>query len=309
MPIPDFQTLMLPLVRLLGDGREWTTRDVAETLAQEFRLTPDERSELLDSGRQARFDNRVHWSVTHLAKAGLIERTGRGRIVIAKRGRRALAENLPRIDLAYLNRYPEHQEFRRSSGRAGKPEPTPILASATGLTPPDETPEEAIASSYRTLRTILAEQLREQLAACSPAFFERVVLDVLVAMGYGGSRQDAAEAVGKSGDGGIDGIIKEDRLGLDVVYIQAKRWSDVVGRPMVQAFAGSLEGQRARKGVFITTSSFSQDARDYVGRIEKRIVLVDGDALADLMIEHGVGVTEVTSYSVRRVDADYFDES
>lgn len=303
MPIPDFQTLMRPLLAALADGTEQAIRDLRDELADNLNVSTAERAEMLPSGRQARFDNRLHWAASYLVQAGLVERPQRGRIKITDTGRQALNLAPERIDNAFLLRYPEFRAFReRGQQHPAKPVPT-------GSPPPDDdTPEEAIESGYAQVRTALVAQLREHLASCSPSFFERLVLDVLVAMGYGGSRQDAAQAVGRSGDGGIDGIIKEDRLGLDVVYVQAKRWAHPVSEPQVREFAGSLDPHRARKGVFITTSTFTPSARTYVERIEKRIVLIDGARLADLMIDHGVGVAEVQTYILKRVDTDYFEE-
>lgn len=299
MTIPGFQDVMLPLLRQAGDGAEHRISLLAESLAQEFGLTPEERDELLPSGRQPTFVNRVHWATTYLAKAGILERTGRGTVRMTSRGREVLASGVPKIDLAYLKRYPEIQEFRTRN--QAKP------------TPPDEnddqaiTPEEALDTNYQLLRSQLAQDLLDRLKQVSPQFFETVVIDLLLAMGYGGSRRDVVQAVGRSGDDGIDGIIKEDELGLNSVYVQAKRWDGTVSRPTIQAFAGSLEGQRARKGVFISTSAFTSEAKEYVNRIEKRIVLIDGQRLADLLIDHGVGVTTVKSYAVQRVDGDYFE--
>ncbi len=323
--IPDFQSVMRPLLRVVADGHEHRARDYVEALAQEFGLSPEERRQLIASGRQELFVNRVAWAATHLAKAELLARPGRGIIQITDRGREALRSNPVRVDMAYLTRFPEYEAFRRRPPLNGAVEPTLTAASGQEAepitsTPPsipllpdppaiaEQTPAELLETSYQRLRQTLADDLLERIRSASPRFLEQLVVDLLVTMGYGGSRADAGQAVGGSGDDGVDGIIKEDRLGLDFVYVQAKRWDQPVGRPLVQAFAGSLEGQRARKGVFNTTSTFTRDARDYVTRIEKRIVLVDGEQLAQLMIDHGVGVADVTTYRVKRVDADYFGE-
>ena len=300
MPTPDYQSIMLPLLKLVSDGKEHSQADAIEIVAQQFHLTEDERKELLDSGRQAKFDNRVGWARTYLSKAGLIERTGRGRFCITPRGREVLKSNPPTINVPFLMKYPEFRQFHNSAHR---------INHQNGPTAPDDpiqTPEETLELSYQNLRAKVAQELLERVMACSPRFFEQLVVDLLVAMGYGGSRKDAGQAVGQSGDGGVDGIIKEDRLGLDVVHIQAKRWKDTVGRPTVQAFAGSLEGYRARKGVLITTSQFSQEAKGYVNNIEKKIVLIDGEQLAQLMLDYGIGVSEVATYTVKQVDLDYF---
>ncbi|AEI69101.1 restriction endonuclease [Corallococcus macrosporus] len=303
MPIPDFQSAMLPVLRLAQDGKDHTLGEAVEAIAVEFKATAEERNELLPSGRQRRIHNRVGWAKTYLQKAGLVEPNGRGRFRITSRGQEVLQRKPNRIDMKFLEQFPEYNAFAALRHDAAEAEPsTPELSSAT------ETPEEILEESYQELRRRLADELLERIKACDPKFFEKLVVDLLVAMGYGGSRKDAGQAVGQSGDEGIDGIIKEDRLGLDVVYIQAKRWTNNVGRPVVQAFTGSLEGQRARKGVLITTSDFSREARDYVKQIEKKIVLIDGVELAKLMIDHGVGVTEVATYTVKKLDLDYFGD-
>jgi restriction system protein len=301
MSIPDYQVLMLPLLQLASDGKDHTVREAKEVAAARFELTEDDKRDLLPSGRQATFDNRVGWAGTYLRKAGLLESSKRGVFRLTERGRVLLAGKPETLGLADLLQYEEFQEFRKA-GRTGA---SPVQAELEAVA---ATPEEQLEAGYQQLRADLAGDLLQRILASPPDLLERLVVDLLVAMGYGGSRRDAGMAVGQSGDGGIDGVIKEDSLGLDAVYIQAKRWSATVGRPVVQAFAGSLEGFRARKGVLITTSDFSRDARDYVGRIEKRIVLIDGAQLAQLMIDHGIGVTEVAAYSIKRVDGDYFGD-
>ncbi len=300
MTVPSFQNLMLPLLNILGDQREHTLGEVIDALAVRLDLSEDERRALLASGKQSRFDNRVGWARTYLKKAGLLESTGRGRFRITERGLHVLRDNPREISVRFLKQFPEFLEFQSVSRRGARDEGEETIEL-------NQTPEEVLESSYQNLRLNLAQDLLERVKNSSPRFFENLVIDLLVAMGYGGSRQDA-EAVGRSGDGGIDGIIKEDKLGLDVVYVQAKKWEGTVGRPTVQAFAGSLEGQRARKGVLITTSQFSPEAKEYVNRIEKRIVLMDGEQLAQFMIDHNLGVTEVASYVVKKVDLDYFGE-
>lgn len=236
-------------------------------------------------------------------KAGLLERTGRGRIKITDRGQAVIEQEPQRINLPFLNQFPEFQAFRATRTRSTVARPDGKDESDDSLSP-----DELLEASYQQLRKALALELLERIKTAPPSFFEQLVVDLLVAMGYGGSRIDAGHAVGGSGDGGIDGIIKEDQLGLDFVYLQAKRWEGTVSRPTIQGFAGSLEGQRARKGVFITTSRFSKDAEHYVKQIEKRIVLIDGEQLAQYMLDFGIGVTEVASYKVQRIDLDYFGE-
>lgn len=302
MPIPDFQSIMLPVLTFAGDGKEHSLREAIEYLAQQFALTPEERAELLPSGRQEVFVNRVGWASTYLRKAGLLESTRRGHFKITERGGAMLRSNPSMINIKSLRQFDEFVEFQRpvrenSVNEAGNADTEEI-----------STPEELMESAYQRVREGLAAELLQTIKDNSPAFFERLVIDLLVRMGYGGTRKDAGQAIGKSGDGGIDGIIKEDRLGLDIVYVQAKRWDDVVGRPEIQKFAGALQGQRAKKGVFLTTSSFSRDALEYVSRIESKIVLIDGEMLAQLMIDYNIGVATVASYDVKRIDSDYFAE-
>ncbi|MBA3947708.1 MAG: restriction endonuclease [Herpetosiphonaceae bacterium] len=305
MAVPDFQSIMLPLLRFTADQEEHTLDQAYAVLSKQFSLTDDERKELLPSGRQSRFENRTGWSRTYLTKAALLEATGRAKFRITKRGLEVLRTNPPSINIRSLMQFPEFAEFKQPTARANVgSERQDIVDEATS----QQTPQELLDTSYQTLRQSLAEDILDLVKASPPRFFEILVVDLLVAMGYGGSRKDAGQAVGQTGDGGIDGIIKEDRLGLEAIYIQAKRWEGSVGRPVIQAFAGSLEGQKARKGVFITTSRFSPDAKDYITRIEKKIVLIDGEQLAQLMIDYGVGVTEVGSYIVKRINSDYFGE-
>ncbi len=258
---------------------------------------------MLQSGQRTLF-NRIGWSKTYMTKAGLLETAGRGKFRITPRGVTALQAKPGKINVEFLNRYPEFAAFRTAGNAA------PALVSNTGVIAAtnQQTPQEVLEISYQTLHRQVAEELLERISGSSPRFFEKLVVDLLVAMGYGGSRKDAGQAIGKSGDDGIDGIIKEDRLGLDAVYVHAKRWKTTVGRPDVQSFAGSLEGHRARKGVFITTSQFSSEAKDYVNRIEKKIILIDGEQLANLSIEFGIGVAPVISYKIQRIDLDYFEE-
>lgn len=302
MPVPDFQTIMLPLLESVRDGNEYSISELADLLADRFELTPAERNERVPSG-VTRFRDRVHWANTYMKKAILLESPGRGRIRITPRGLELLQENPQRIDRKLLMRYPEYVEFA-SPGDDNHSNDTDVQDDKSV----DRTPHETMELAYREMKESLAQDLLARVKTCSPGFFENLVLDVLVAMGYGGSRDDAAQSVGQTGDGGIDGIIKQDRLGLDVLYVQAKRWENTVGRPVVQAFAGSLDGVKARKGVLITTSRFSKDATEYVDKIEKRIILVDGQQLAELMIAHEVGVSRVMSYDVKRVDQDYFED-
>lgn len=299
MTVPTYEQFMKPMIELASDGVAHSAQETYEKLADHFRLTDEDREQLVPSGRQRRFENRIGWARTYLTKAGLLQSPARGLYTITARGRDVLRENPPKITASYLRRFPEFVQFKGTALEEAVSQDDTELGA---------TPEEAMEQSYLSLRSALAEDLLQRIKACSPQFFEQLVVDVLVAMGYGGSRRDAGAAIGRSGDGGIDGIIKEDPLGLDVVYLQAKRWQNAVGSPVVQTLAGSLDGVRAKKGVLITTSSFTVDAKEFAGRIEKRIVLVDGQQLAELMIDHRVGVADVANYPVKRVDLDYFPE-
>ena len=307
MPIPDYQTAMLPLLRIAGDGAEHKFRDAVEQLAIEFQLTNEERSEMLPSGTAATFDNRIGWARTYLKQAGLIASARRGLFRITDLGRDLLTKNPPQINVELLDQYPGFREFRTRRRDTATDTTTPSQASIAVEQAVKETPEDQLAAAYRRLRKELELDLLEQIKESSPAFFERLVIDLLVSMGYGGSRQDAGRAIGQSGDGGIDGIIKEDKLGLDVIYVQAKRWEGTVGRPEIQKFAGALQGQRANKGVFISTSSYSREAIDYAGRINTKIILIGGEELVSLMVDHNVGVSTVGMYELKKIDADYFE--
>ena len=303
MTIPDYQTCMLPLLHFLADGAEHTLSDVEDRLADHFKLTPVERAELLPSGQQGIFKNRIGWARTYLKKAGLLEAPKRGVFKITERGQQTLATNPKRIDGKFLEQFPEFMQFREMS----RPEYEPVTSAQVAIS--KTTPEESIEVAHQSLREQLAQELLMRILGCSPTFFEQLVVELLVKMGYGGSRRDAGERIGQTGDGGIDGIIKEDRLGLDTIFIQAKRWQGSVGRPEIQKFVGALQGQRARKGVFITTSIYTAEAMDYTSRIDTKVVLIDGKQLAGLMIDFDVGVSASASYVVKRIDSDYFEES
>jgi restriction system protein len=296
---------MLPLVQFASDQQEHTTREAVRALADTFHLSEPERAQLLPSGQQPVVDNRVNWAVSYLTHAGILERTRRGVFRIMPRGMQALQQRPSRIDIKFLSQYPEFNEFKEGSrkDRNGH-QPSEPLEPAV-----QQTPEELLEYGYQRIRQELAQELVARLKTCPPTFFERLVVELLVKMGYGGSRKDAGQAVGRSGDEGIDGIIKEDRLGLDTIYIQAKRWQGVVGRPEIHRFAGALLGQRAHKGIFITTSEFSREARDYASNIDSKIVLIDGEQLAQMMIDHDVGVSRASVYEIKKIDSDYFAEA
>lgn len=300
MPIPDFQTCMLPLLKFYSDGKEHTNRESIDSLALAYQLTDDERRMMLPSGVQGLFDNRVNWARTFLKKAAVLESPKRGIHKITQRGLDILKKKPNRVDMAFLNQFQEFKDFRALRHAKSDDE--------REIDPSGKTPEESLESAYLKLRLDLVADLIQRLKGCSPSFFERLVVEVIVKMGYGGTRQDAGKAIGMSGDGGIDGIIKEDKLGLDAIYIQAKRWENTVGRPEIQKFVGALTGLRARKGLFITTSDFSSEAEEYVSRIEAKVVLIDGETLAQLMIDHNVGVSTIGTYDLKKVDSDYFAE-
>ncbi|MEW5708604.1 MAG: restriction endonuclease [Pseudomonadota bacterium] len=300
MSIPKYEEIMLPLLQYIESERECSVREIVDRLAGHFKLTEEEQRELLPSGQQPIFENRVGWARTYLKKAGLLESPRRGFLRITDRGRVVLERKPDRIDCDFLMQFPEFQEFRvRRTPQRGEDKLEGKEAA---------TPEEQLAHAYEQLKQNLVGELLEQIRKCSPTFFEKLVVRLLVAMGYGGTFADAAKAVGGSHDEGIDGIIKEDRLGFDVVYIQAKRWDGAVGRPEIQKFVGALKGHRARKGVFITTSTFTKEAEDYVSRLDDKIVLIDGQRLAELMIEHDCGVSTAMTYRLKKVDADFFGE-
>jgi restriction system protein len=307
MSVPDYQSVMLPLLQLASEREdEISTSEAVEILAERFKLSADDLKEMLPSGIQQTFVNRVGWASTYMKKAGLLEPTKRGFYKITQRGLGLLKKKPSKIDVKLLKQYPEFQEFQQLKGTRRSNKRSDIVQT---ISIESTTPSEALESAYENLRDELADELLEKLRKATPSFFERIVVELLVKMGYGGSRSDAGKAIGRSGDGGVDGIIKEDKLGLDVVYVQAKRWENTpVGRPDVMQFAGALQAQKATKGIFITTSRFTEDARNYVSQIGSKIVLIDGDQLSELMIEHDVGVSIISMYPVKKIDSDYFNE-
>ena len=304
MAIPDYETLMLPLLSRLADGETRVLKDVMAELANVFELSPEDRAQLLPSGGTLTFASRVGWAKTYLKKAGLVQQPKRGLVQITDQGQAALAQKPARIDVKFLEQFSEFLDFRNASRER------PALAGADDVLPlsSDLTPDEVIDAAYQRSVFALADEVLERVKACSPIYFERLVVQLLIKMGYGGSREEAGKAVGRSGDGGIDGIINEDRLGLDAIYLQAKRWEGVIGRPEIMKFVGALAGQRATKGVFITTSWFTQDAKDYALSSQYKVVLIDGERLADLMIEHDLGVSVAATYQLKRIDSDFFSE-
>ncbi len=303
MSIPDYQAIMLPLLEFTEDKQEHSFREAIVHLTQAFNLTEDERKELLPSGKQSRFVNRVSWTRTHLKKAGLLEYSRRGYFKITSRGLEILTNKPEILNANFLKKYDEYIEFcQLKNNKIINNEANLVINHSL------ETPEEILENAHQQLQENLSTKIIETIKQCSPDFFESLVIDLLISMGYGGSRKEAGQALRRSRDEGIDGIIKEDRLGLDIIYLQAKRWQGIVGRPEIQKFAGALQGQRAKKGIFITTSDFTRDAIEYISRIDSKIILVNGSRLTELMIEHNVGVTPIAKYEVKKIDSDYFIE-
>ena len=301
--IPNFQSIMLPLLEIIGDKKEHTIQELRDSLAKYFNLTEEEKSELLPKSKQKRFNNRVGWARTYLKKAELLIYTQKDFFKITDRGLTVLQEKPSKINVKYLKRFSEFLEFNKPSKKIDQSKGKEIE-----LILEEKTPEELLEIGYEKYQEKLLSDLLEKVKQCSPEFFERLVVELLVGMGYGGSFEDAGKAIGKSGDEGIDGIIKEDKLGLDVIYIQAKKWINPVSRPDIQKFAGALLGKKAKKGVFITTSIFSESAIEYARNIENKIILIDGEQLTKYMVDNGVGVSEITSYKIKKIDLDYFSE-
>jgi restriction system protein len=301
MPIPDFQAVMLPLLETLADGRIWTMRELTERLSKRFNLTEEEVNQLLPSGQSRLFNNRVAWAKTHMKVAGLVDNPNRGRVSISERGRSVLAEKPPEINMKFLKQFDGYKEFTASKKESETAQSVDEVTQA-------KSPLELLEESFSTLQAALKDELLTRLKTGSPAFFERAVLKLLSAMGYGITGD--SQLTGQPGDGGIDGVIREDKLGLDIVCVQAKRYDETsVGRPTIQQFSGSMDGVKAKKGVILTTSSFSREAIAFVDRIEgKRVVLIDGDQLVELMIQHNVGVSTTEVYELKSLSGDFFDE-
>ena len=301
MPIPDFQTMMLPFLKLAEDGKEHSKQEAFDSLATLFKLSEAELRELLPSGKQGLFDNRVGWTKTHLKKAGLINPTRRGFFSISDRGLELLKQNPTKIDLNLLKQYPEFREF------------ISFKSDRKVIEIPKEeeniTPQESLYNAYQRITDDLAKDILQQIKTVSPKSFENIVVDLLVKMGYGGSYKDAAQAIGRSGDEGVDGVINQDTLGIDRIYIQAKRWQDKpVGHPDIRDFIGALDFKHADRGIFITTSTFTKEVKGNVDRSSKRIILIDGNELAKLMITYNVGVTVEDKFELKKIDMDYFIE-
>lgn len=300
MAVPDFQSFFKPLLDVASDGQEHSIKEARATIATQMDLSDEDRAELLPSGTQTKFDNRVAWAKSYFVQAKVLESSRRGYFRITDRGRDLLKQGHERIDVKVLNQYSEFVEFHAAKPVKSTMKDVPDTQ--------DETPEETLQNAFQSIRSDLAGEILSRIRDNDPQFFERLVVDLMIALGYGGSRADAGRSIGQSGDEGIDGIIKEDRLGLDVIYLQAKRWDGSVGRPEVQKFVGALQGKRAKKGVFITTGKFTTDAADYVETIDPKVILIDGRKLAELMMDHNLGVTTTVNYEIKRIDTDYFEE-
>mgnify|MGYP000959974709 CR=1 FL=1 len=301
--IPNYQSCMLPLLKFASDEKIHTLPEAVAYIASLFNLTEEEKKQMLPSGTQTIIFNRVGWAKTYLKKAGLLEDPKRATFRITKRGIDLLKENPPEINTKYLTRYEEFVAFQNNKSEKNKNKNVISEETQSNITP-----EESIEFGFQKLKDSVSEDIINKIKECSSNFFEKLVVELLVKMGYGGTLKEAGQVLGKSGDGGIDGIIKEDKLGLDVIYIQAKRWENVVGRPEIQKFAGALLGQKAKKGIFITTSWFTNDALDFVKNLDSKIVLIDGEMLTDLMIEYNLGVSTYKIYELKRIDNDYFVE-
>jgi restriction system protein len=306
MAIPDFQTLMLPVLQA-AVGMEVNIGELVEKLADEFKLTEEERRQLLPSGRQTTFANRTHWAKTYLGKAGLIELTRRGYFKITSRGKEVLAKKPKRIDMKFLSQYDEFKVFR-SRDRGEEPSVDTVTAVVESAT---QTPDELIRGIHREIEQALKKELLDRILNAASSFFEKVVVELLLTMGYGGGREGAGRAIGGAGDGGLDGVIDQDALGLDRVYIQAKRYklNNAVSENDIRAFAGSLEGAKATKGIFVTTSYFTEPARKFAEKVVKRIILIDGEQLASLLLRYDVGVRVETAFSIKKIDEDFFVEN
>jgi restriction system protein len=306
--VPDFQTIMLPLLETLADQKEHSLRDLILQICNRFNLTEEDKNELVPSGVQTKIYNRVTWVMTHFKKAKLIVSPKRSTFIIAEKGLEIIKSTPERIDLKFLKEIPEYKQWTETYIKDWQETHSSDRKDSVEDLETEKTPEELLDYSYSQLKEELAIELIEKIKECSPGFFERLVIDLLIKMGYGGSRKEAGKVIGKSGDGGIDGIINEDKLGLDSIYVQAKKWEGTVGRPEIHKFIGALAGQGAKKGIFITTSYFTKEANEYQPKNDTKIALIDGKKLAELMIEYGIGVTIKMNYEVKKMDSDYFEE-
>ena len=306
MAVPDFQSFFKPLLDIAADTKEHSIKEAREKIAIAFRLSQEDLTERLPSGTQTKFDNRVAWAKSYFVQAKVLESTKRAHFKITDRGKQLHSQGHDRIDVKILNQYDEFVEFHHPTKQNNNNHKT--SRQSPPQDDPSETPEEVLQKAYQSIRNDLAGEIITHIKSNTPAFFENLVIDLMLALGYGGSRADAGQSIGQSGDEGIDGIIKEDRLGLDVIYLQAKRWEGTVGRPEIQKFVGALHGKRAKKGVFITTGKFSGEAHDYVKSIDPKVILIDGNTLAHYMIDYNLGTSTSATYEIKRIDSDYFLE-
>jgi restriction system protein len=309
--IPDYQSLMLPLLSIAGEGAEHRVGDVIEPLAKKIGLTDAEMAEMLPSGKQPIFSNRVHWAKTYMAQAKLLEITRRAHLRITERGRQILNDNPDKIDVHLLERFPEFRDFKERSREAQKPaSPKVAIESVAENSDKLATPDELLRTTIDDLNAALASELLDRILAAPPAFFESLIISLLLSMGYGGSRQEAGRAIGRSGDGGIDGVIDQDPLGLDRVYLQAKRYKPetAISEPEIRAFSGSLGAAKANKGVFVTTSYFTKPALEFAERHPYKLVLIDGKQLTGLMLRHNVGVRTAETLHLKKIDEDFFGD-
>lgn len=300
MSIPDYESIMLPLLKTLRGGKEMSLREHIDEMSKYFELSNEDKKLLIPSGRSYTFDGRVSWARTYMKQAGLLESPRRGYVKITKEGENVLIQNIKKIDRKFLLQFPTFIEFQERKGTRKK------ITEKNEIISKNETPEEQLDLTYSLMRDELSSELLFRIKQSSSSFFEKLVLELILKMGYGGSRKEAGQTIGQSGDEGIDGIIYEDRLGLEIIYIQAKKWESTLSRPEIQKFVGALQGKRAKKGIFITTSSFTKEARSYVNNIENKVVLIDGNRLTDLMIDFNVGVSLQTNYELKKIDDDYF---
>jgi restriction system protein len=309
MAIPRFQEFMLPVLEFLKDGKDHHKREINQHISELFKLTDTDKVETIQNGKQLLYKNRIAWALTYLKHAGLLKSSKQAIYGITQEGRKVLEKKLERIDKRFLLNYPEFVSFLNlKSDNLLEVKAKESTEKDDIETVVSDDPQEMIENGYQIILNGLYKEILDKVKSCSFRFFEVLVVELLLKMGYGGSIKDAGKAIGQSGDGGIDGIIKEDKLGLDVIYIQAKRWENTVGRPDIQKFVGSLVGNHANKGVFITTSSFSKDAIDFVKTIQHKVILIDGVMLSQYMVDYDLGVTKVISYDIKRIDSDYFVE-
>jgi restriction system protein len=300
MPVPDFQTMMLPVLNALSDSKARPIREISEIVAKAMGVSESDLRELLPSGSATKWGNRIAWVATHFKFAGLISRPARSQIQITDRGMQVLKTNPQRIDIKTLDQFPEYQAAKHR-----KKEDAPMVSEKEET--PSATPLETLERSYDELRKALAEELLDLVKSKPPEFFEHLVLDLMQRLGYGSLVDDAVQHLGGKGDGGVDGLIKEDKLGLDVIYIQAKRWESPITPKVVREFLGALDQAGAKKGVLITTSTFTKDATAPLGKTDKKISLIDGQMLAELMIDHNLGVSLDRSFEVKKIDSDFFE--